>query len=56
MVPGLKKSAGRFRQVGAGAGLLTYLQVYDAGHMIPYDQPEAALSYFNRWIANESFA
>lgn len=31
-------------------GPLTFLRVYDAGHMVPYDQPEAALEMLNSWI------
>ncbi|EDO19272.1 hypothetical protein Kpol_1036p14 [Vanderwaltozyma polyspora DSM 70294] len=37
-------------------GPLTFLRVYDAGHMVPYDQPEAALELVNSWIhGNQSF-
>ncbi|AQZ09641.1 YBR139W [Zygosaccharomyces parabailii] len=32
-------------------GPLTFLRVYDAGHMVPYDQPEAALEMVNTWIS-----
>ncbi|KAG8739484.1 hypothetical protein FRC10_005580 [Ceratobasidium sp. 414] len=32
------------------AGNVTYVQIYEAGHMVPYDQPEAALDMFARWI------
>lgn len=44
-----------------GAGLVrssndfTFLQVYDAGHMVPTDQPEAALQLINTFIAGEQF-
>lgn len=31
-------------------GPLTFLRVYDAGHMVPTNQPEAALEMVNRWI------
>ncbi|GAA6019418.1 hypothetical protein JCM10207_001379 [Rhodosporidiobolus poonsookiae] len=41
--------------VDGGAGLLRFLEIYEAGHMVPYDQPEVSLDFFNRWIANESF-
>ncbi|GJN72373.1 carboxypeptidase Y precursor [Purpureocillium lilacinum] len=30
-----------------------FLQVFGAGHMTPMDQPEAALDFFNRWLAGE---
>mmetsp|Transcript_16350 Transcript_16350/g.25524 ORF Transcript_16350/g.25524 Transcript_16350/m.25524 type:complete len:531 (+) Transcript_16350:46-1638(+) len=33
----------------------TFLQVYDAGHMVPADQPEAALQLINSFIAGENF-
>lgn len=29
---------------------LSYLRVYDGGHMVPYDQPENSLSMLNEWI------
>ncbi|KAK6459579.1 Alpha/Beta hydrolase protein [Scheffersomyces xylosifermentans] len=31
----------------------TFLRVYDAGHMVPYDQPENALELVNRWISGD---
>ena len=40
------KIAGQVRSAGATettAGNVTYVEVFDAGHMVPYDQPEAAL-------------
>jgi len=30
-------------------GALTFLKVHDAGHMVPMDQPEAALEMLRRW-------
>ena len=38
--------AGRTRSAGAGA--FTYVEVDAAGHMVPYDQPDAALDMFER--------
>ncbi|KAF9461891.1 serine carboxypeptidase [Collybia nuda] len=37
---------------GTGAGNVTFVTVYEAGHMVPHDQPEAALDMLNRWIQN----
>jgi len=44
-----------------GAGLartangLTFLQVYDAGHMVPSDQPEHALTMITQFLNGEAF-
>lgn len=29
----------------------SFLRVYGAGHMVPYDQPENGLDFFNSWIS-----
>jgi len=34
---------------------LTFLQVYDAGHMVPADQPEASLDMLKTFLAGGSF-
>ena len=34
---------------------LTFLQVYDAGHMVPSDQPEVALDMLKVFLSGESF-
>lgn len=31
----------------------TFARMFDGGHMVPYDQPEASLSMFNRWISGD---
>ncbi|BGP54355.1 hypothetical protein JCM8202_000788 [Rhodotorula sphaerocarpa] len=51
------KKAGSTQAVtlDGGAGLLRYLEINEAGHMVPYDQPEVSLDMFTRWIRNESF-
>ncbi|OBA21914.1 hypothetical protein METBIDRAFT_10831 [Metschnikowia bicuspidata var. bicuspidata NRRL YB-4993] len=32
---------------------LTFLRIFDAGHMVPYDQPENSLDMVNRWISGD---
>jgi cathepsin A (carboxypeptidase C) len=29
---------------------LSFLRIYEAGHMVPYDQPINSLDFFNRWL------
>lgn len=36
-------------------GPLTFLQVYDAGHMVPSDQPEVALNMIGAFLKGEAF-
>ncbi|KUL89509.1 hypothetical protein ZTR_04457 [Talaromyces verruculosus] len=35
------------------SGNLTFMRLFGGGHMVPYDQPEASLEFFNRWIGGE---
>ena len=34
---------------------LTFLRVYEAGHMVPHDQPATALAMLNQWIYGVKF-
>lgn len=34
-------------------GPLTFLKVHDAGHMVPMDQPKAALEMLHRWMQDK---
>ena len=43
------KAAGEMRQYGN----LHFLRVYDAGHMVPMNQPENSLAMLNRFINND---
>jgi cathepsin A (carboxypeptidase C) len=51
------KEGGKVRTGKAvkGHGSLTFLQVFEAGHMVPMDQPEAALSLLNTFLQNHDF-
>lgn len=42
----------KFGKVKA-SGNLTFMQIYGAGHMVPYNRPEESLDFFNRWIGGE---
>ena len=44
------KAVGRFRSVAG----LTFVQVYNAGHLVPADQPEAALELVRQFTAAKS--
>ncbi|OLY83801.1 Carboxypeptidase Y-like protein [Smittium mucronatum] len=48
---GRSSAAGEHRTFGP----LTFLRVFEAGHMVPYDQPENSLDMINRWISNKGF-
>ncbi|PVF96556.1 peptidase S10, serine carboxypeptidase [Serendipita vermifera] len=52
-----RRRVGDVRTAGArkkGAGSYVFVSVHEAGHMVPYDQPEAALDLFGRWVNDES--
>ncbi|KAG0270106.1 hypothetical protein DFQ27_000407 [Actinomortierella ambigua] len=37
------------------SGPLTFLRVFGAGHMVPYDKPAESLEMFNTWIQGKHF-
>ena len=38
------------------SGNLTFITIHQAGHMVPYNQPDNSLDFFNRWLAGEWLA
>ena len=40
------KKVGEFRTFGQ----LTFLRVFEAGHMVPYDQPESSDEMVRSWV------
>ncbi|KAJ6126582.1 Carboxypeptidase [Penicillium sp. IBT 18751x] len=36
-------------------GNFTFMRIYGGGHMVPMDQPESSLEFFNRWLGGEWF-
>ncbi|KAI0194197.1 Alpha/Beta hydrolase protein [Astrocystis sublimbata] len=35
------------------SGNFTFMRIFEAGHMVPYNQPAGSLDFFNRWIGGE---
>lgn len=35
------------------SGNLTFMRIFQAGHMVPMDQPEASIDFVNRWLGGE---
>ncbi|EXJ59677.1 hypothetical protein A1O7_03823 [Cladophialophora yegresii CBS 114405] len=48
---------GNGRKIGEvkSHGNFTFMRIHAGGHMVPLDQPEASLEFFNRWLAKEWF-
>lgn len=42
-----KQPAGIFRTYEG----LTFLRIFEAGHMVPYDQREHSIEFFNYWLS-----
>lgn len=52
---GISGGFARTAQASEGQGSLTFLQVVGAGHMVPMDQPAAALAMLDSFTANKPF-
>lgn len=48
---GAKKEYGKVK----AADNFSFMQIYQAGHMVPMDQPENSLDFLNRWLSGEWF-
>jgi len=46
---------GTLRYAGPGAGNITFVSLFDAGHMVPYNQPQISLEMINNWLENKPF-
>ncbi|EJD54382.1 serine carboxypeptidase [Auricularia subglabra TFB-10046 SS5] len=58
-ITGRSTPAGKVRASGGapgGAGYFTFVEIHEAGHMAPYDQPEAALQMINKWVFDRSLS
>lgn len=52
--PNIKgKQAGELRKTEDGR--FAFLRVFGAGHMVPYDQPEAGLDMLQQWVRGELY-
>lgn len=49
----LKTASGEPYGTVKHANGLAFIRVFQAGHLVPYDQPEASLDFLNRWIKGE---
>ncbi|AGO12377.1 AaceriAER022Wp [[Ashbya] aceris (nom. inval.)] len=48
--PWINKNSGKAAGEVKSFGALTFLRVYDAGHMVPYDQPENSSYMIESWL------
>ena len=53
----LKMEGAKGKKIGEvkSEGNFTFMRIHAGGHMVPLDQPEASLEFFNRWLAKEWF-
>jgi cathepsin A (carboxypeptidase C) len=51
----LKLSSDKKKTIGnvKSSGNFTFIKIHAAGHMVPFDQPEASLDMLNRWLSGE---
>ncbi|KAL4246590.1 Carboxypeptidase [Abortiporus biennis] len=49
------KVKGEVAGLTRSSGGLSFVTIYGAGHMVPYDQPQISLEMLKRWLANEDF-
>ncbi|GAB0132999.1 hypothetical protein EsDP_00001419 [Epichloe bromicola] len=49
----LKTASGKSYGTIKHANGFAFLRVFQAGHSVPYDQPEASLDFVNRWLKGE---
>ncbi|KAJ7086829.1 alpha/beta-hydrolase [Mycena belliarum] len=54
-VPWPEEGVATCRNVGSGAGNMTYILLQGAGHFVLKDQPALAKAIVERWVANEPF-
>ncbi|TQS33513.1 hypothetical protein Golomagni_06140 [Golovinomyces magnicellulatus] len=50
---GLKGSNGKEYGQVKNANGFAFMRIYQAGHMVPADQPAPSLNFFNRWLGGE---
>ena len=54
-----KKALGPYKMSGKEVGQIqsfgnfTFLRIYQAGHMVPHDQPEPSIFMFNEWLSGK---
>ncbi|KAJ3217562.1 hypothetical protein HDU67_007634 [Dinochytrium kinnereticum] len=50
------KITGRKAGVFRSFNNLAFLRIFEAGHMVPYDQPEHSVEFINKWISPKEFS